>query len=120
MNYQVDPVSGPNYEAERGTLTVTRDGKPVATMLPEKRRYRVQTSPMTEAAIDAGLTRDLFIALGAPLGDGSWSVRVQYKPYIRFIWLGAIVMAVGGGVAMFGRRRVKVERPQAQAAAVSA
>ncbi|MFK8016588.1 MAG: heme lyase CcmF/NrfE family subunit [Gammaproteobacteria bacterium] len=115
----VSAVSGPNYEAQRGTLTVTRNGKTVATLLPEKRRYRVQTSPMTEAAIDAGLTRDLFIAMGSPLGDGAWSVRVQYKPYIRFIWLGAVVMAFGGGVAMFGRRRVRADKPQAQGAATA-
>lgn len=60
---------------------------------------------MTEAGIDAGLLRDVFVAMGEPLGDGAWSVRVQYKPYIRFIWLGAVVMAAGGGIAMFGRRR---------------
>ena len=101
----IEEVPGPNYQAQRGTLSLMRDGQTVATLLPEKRRYRVQTSMMTEAAIDAGLTRDLFVAMGEPLGDGSWSVRVQYKPYIRFIWLGALVMAGGGGIAMFGRRR---------------
>jgi cytochrome c-type biogenesis protein CcmF len=73
-------------------------------MIPEKRVYRVQTSAMTEAGIDVGWTRDLFVALGEPLGDGSWSVRIQYKPMIRFIWLGALVMALGGLVAVSDRR----------------
>ncbi|MEO1573771.1 MAG: heme lyase CcmF/NrfE family subunit [Pseudomonadota bacterium] len=102
---EIRPVSGPNYEAQRGELVVRRGDTEVATLYPEKRRYRVQQNPMTEAGIDAGLLRDVFVAMGEPLGDGAWSVRVQYKPYIRFIWLGAVVMAAGGGIAMFGRRR---------------
>ena len=97
-------IAGANYETVRGTFTVSRDGRPIAKMLPEKRVYRVQTSAMTEAGIDAGWTRDLFVALGEPLGDGSWSVRIQYKPMIRFIWLGALVMALGGLVAVSDRR----------------
>ncbi len=68
-------------------------------MTPEKRIYRVQRSPMTEAAIDAGWSRDLFVALGEPLGDGAWSVRVQFKPLLRFVWLGALIMAFGGLLA---------------------
>ena len=62
--------------------------------------YRVQTNPMTEAGIDAGWGRDLFVALGEPLGNGAWSVRIQYKPLIRFIWFGCLVMALGGLVAI--------------------
>ncbi|MEM6638856.1 MAG: heme lyase CcmF/NrfE family subunit [Pseudomonadota bacterium] len=103
----INRVEGPNYEAQRGELTVQRGERAVATLYPEKRRYRVQQNPMTEAGIDAGLLRDVFVAMGEPLGDGAWSVRVQYKPFIRFIWLGAVVMALGGGVALFGRRRYR-------------
>ena len=94
---QVRKYTGPNYVADEGLVTVTRDGETVAVLKPQKRIYRVQRSPMTEAAIDAGLFRDLFFALGEPLGTrGAWSVRIYHKPFIRWIWLGAIFMAVGG------------------------
>ena len=100
----IEELAGANYEAVRGTFTVSRGDREIAKMIPEKRVYRVQTSAMTEAGIDVGWTRDLFVALGEPLGDGSWSVRIQYKPMIRFIWLGALVMALGGLVAVSDRR----------------
>ena len=100
----LEEIAGANYEAVRGTFTVSRGDREIAKMIPEKRVYRVQTSAMTEAGIDVGWTRDLFVALGEPLGDGSWSVRIQYKPMIRFIWLGALVMALGGLVAVSDRR----------------
>jgi cytochrome c-type biogenesis protein CcmF len=93
-------VQGPNYAAIQGVFTVTRDGKPVAEMLPEKRVYRVKTNPMSEAAIVGGLSKDLFIALGESLGAGAWSVRIQHRPLIRFIWFGCLVMALGGLVAL--------------------
>ncbi len=96
---------GPNYNAQKGFLTVSKDNQLVATMYPEKRVYRVQKSPMTEAAIDAGITRDLFIALGEPRGaDGAWSLRLYVKPFIRWIWLGTIIMALGGLLAATDRR----------------
>jgi len=98
------PVDGPNYTGVRGLIDVTRADRPVAKLTPEKRIYRVQKSPMTEASIDAGWSRDLFVALGEDLGDGSWSIRIQYKPLIRLIWVGAFVMALGGLVAMSDRR----------------
>jgi len=100
----VQEISGANYEAVRGTFTVSRGEREITELLPEKRVYRVQASAMTEAGIDVGWTRDLFVALGEPLGDGSWSVRIQYKPMIRFIWLGALVMALGGLIAVSDRR----------------
>jgi len=95
-----------NYESTRGNFTVTSESGDFEVVLqPEKRIYRVQQSPMTEAAIDAGFTRDLFIALGEPLGDnGAWAVRIYYKPFIRWIWLGAIIMALGGLFAASDRR----------------
>ncbi len=89
-------VAGPNYIANVGTITVSRDGESAVVLHPEKRNYPMQTQPMTEAAIDAGLTRDLYVSLGEPLDNrNSWSVRLYYKPFIRWIWLGAIFMAVG-------------------------
>lgn len=95
-----------NYVSTRGHFTVTSQATDFrAELSPEKRLYRVQQSPMTEAAIDAGFTRDLFIALGEPLDDkGSWSIRIYYKPFIRWIWLGAIIMALGGLFAASDRR----------------
>jgi cytochrome c-type biogenesis protein CcmF len=97
-------VPGPNYSAVRGQMQVTRDGKAVATMYPEKRVYRVQQNPMTEAAIDAGVTRDLYVSLGEPVEDGAWIVRVYVKPFIDWIWGGCLLMAFGGLFAVTDRR----------------
>jgi cytochrome c-type biogenesis protein CcmF len=93
-------VQGPNYDAVQGIFTVSRAGKKYTELRPEKRIYHVQNNPMTEAGIDAGWGRDLFIALGERLGKGAWSVRIQYKPLIRFIWFGCIIMAIGGIIAV--------------------
>jgi len=98
------PIEGPNYDGFRGRVSVTRDGREVATLQPEKRRYYVQGSVMTEAAILPGWNRDLFAALGEDVGAGAWSLRLQYRPLIRFIWFGALLMALGGVVAMRDRR----------------
>jgi cytochrome c-type biogenesis protein CcmF len=105
-------VRGPNYTAARGTVTVTRDGKRVETLHPEKRLYTVQNMPMTEAAIDSGLTRDLYVSLGDPLGaGGAWTVRVYHKPFVSWIWWGCVVMALGGVLAASDRRyRVALRR----------
>ncbi|MDH3451098.1 MAG: heme lyase CcmF/NrfE family subunit [Gammaproteobacteria bacterium] len=100
----VESVRGPNYRAERGSVSVTRDGALVATLHPEKRRYFVQTQPMTEAAIDVGATRDLYVSLGEPLGEGAWSVRVYYKPFVRWIWGGGFLAALGGLLAVSDKR----------------
>jgi cytochrome c-type biogenesis protein CcmF len=97
---KVSQVEGPNYSALRAEMVVTRAGNPVATLYPEKRLYRVQQSPMTEADIDDGWGRHVFIALGDQLDQNVWSVRIQYKPLIRFIWFGAFVMALGGLIAV--------------------
>ena len=97
-------VEGPNYQAEQAEVTITRGDELVATLHPQKRVYRVQRSPMTEAGIEVDWNRDLFVAMGEPLGDGAWSLRVQYKPLVRFIWLGALVMALGGFIAITDRR----------------
>ncbi len=107
----VTEVEGPNYTAYQGKVKITENGKLVTVLQPEKRIYRVQTMPMTEAGIDAGIFRDLFVALGEPLGDkGAWSLRIQYKPFIRWIWLGAIFMGIGGLFAAFDRRYRRLNR----------
>jgi len=101
----VKQTEGPNYLAQQGYLTVNHDGETVAELHPQKRVYRVQTMPMTEAAIDAGLFRDLFVAIGEPLGEeGAWSLRVYYKAFIRWIWMGGVFMAVGGMLGALDRR----------------
>ncbi|MBW9273340.1 MAG: heme lyase CcmF/NrfE family subunit [Candidatus Thiodiazotropha sp. (ex. Lucinisca nassula)] len=100
----VNRTPGPNYNAHRGRFQVLKDGEHMATLEPEKRTYFVQTKPMTEAAIDWGLTRDLYVSLGEPLGAGDWSLRLYYKPYVRWIWLGGLLMGLGGILAVTDRR----------------
>ncbi len=97
-------VEGPNYIAREAVVDIRRDGEFVAQVRPQKRQYQVQQSWMTEAGIVAGWNRDLLISLGDPLGPESWSVRVQYKPLVRFVWLGALIMALGGLLAATDRR----------------
>ena len=101
---EIRDVKGPNYSAIEAVVEIRRDGEYVATVRPQKRQYQVQKSWMTEAGIYATWNRDLFVALGDQLGNGAWSVRVQYKPMIRFIWFGAIIMALGGLIAVSDRR----------------
>ncbi|CAM5236223.1 Heme lyase NrfEFG subunit NrfE OS=Stutzerimonas stutzeri OX=316 GN=CXK95_13190 PE=3 SV=1 [Stutzerimonas stutzeri] len=101
---------GPNYTSDRATIRVLDGDREIAVLHPEKRLYTVQQMPMTEAGIDAGFTRDLYVALGEPLGDGAWAVRVHIKPFVRWIWLGGLMMAFGGMLAASDRRyRVKVK-----------
>lgn len=101
---------GPNFTSDKATIRVFDGDKQIATLHPEKRLYTVQQMPMTEAGIDAGFTRDLYVALGEPLGDGAWAVRVHIKPFVRWIWLGALMMGLGGALAASDRRyRVKVK-----------
>ena len=103
-------TAGPNYLADRGEVEVSRDGKHVSTLYPEKRDYR-SGMPMTEAGIDAGITRDLFVALGEPLGkDGAWSLRIYHKPFVRWVWLGGLFMALGGLLAASDKRYYRLAR----------
>lgn len=95
---------GPNYKAARGTLEVSRDGKPVTMLYPEKRTYVASGMPFTESAIDYGFTRDLYTAMGEPLDGGAWSVRLFHKPFVVWIWLGAVLMALGGVISITDRR----------------
>ena len=100
---------GPNFTSDKGTIRVFEGDKQVATLHPEKRLYTVQQMPMTEAGIDAGFTRDLYGALGEPLENGAWAVRVHIKPFVRWIWLGALMMSLGGVLSVSDKRyRVKV------------
>ena len=102
----VESVAGPNYNAARGNLELLKDGVLVMPLHPEKRKYLSSAMPMTEAFIDPGLTRDVYVSLGDPLegGDGAWSVRVYYKPFVSWIWGGAVLMALGGLLAASDRR----------------
>ena len=102
---------GPNYTAARATVDVSRNGRPVAAMFPEKRVYRVQSNPMTEAAIRSGVTGDLYVSLGEPVDDGrAWIVRVYVKPFVDWIWGGCLLMALGGGLAASDRRYRRAAR----------
>ncbi|MGR6034721.1 MAG: heme lyase CcmF/NrfE family subunit [Candidatus Nitrosoglobus sp.] len=116
----IHETNGPNYQATEGTVSILKNGELITTLQPQKRIYRVQTSPMTEAGIEAGLFRDLFVALGESLGENKWSLRIQYKPFVRWIWLGGLFMAFGGAIAASDRRyrisarkmRFKLKTPQ--------
>jgi cytochrome c-type biogenesis protein CcmF len=101
----VRSFEGPNYTAWQAGVQVERDGRPERLMLPEKRIYQVQSNPMTEAAIDTGLTRDLYVSLGEPLENSdAWIVRVYVKPFVDWIWGGCLLMALGGLLAATDRR----------------
>ena len=107
----ISEVRGPNYVAARATVTVTRAGRPVTVLHPERRVYTVQEQVMTEAAISPGLTGDLYVSLGDPLEAGAWLVKVQHKPFIDWIWGGCLIMAIGGVLAAADRRyRVKATK----------
>lgn len=108
---------GPNYTAARGTVEVTRNGKPHSVLHPEKRVYVAQSQmPMTEAAIESGITGDVYVSLGEPVDDaGGWTLRVYSKPFVTWIWGGAVLMALGGFLAAADRRY----RTQAQRAAAT-
>ncbi len=102
----VSDVNGPNYKAIRGDVKVTKDGKYLEMLYPEKRKYFSSAMPMTEAGIDSGLFRDLYVSLGEPI-EGErlqWSVRVFYKPFVSWLWYGAILMVLGGLLAVSDRR----------------
>ncbi len=109
---EIRDVQGPNYQAIEAVIEIRDDGEFIGQLRPQKRQYLVQKDWMTEAGILARWNKDLFVALGDQLGNGAWSVRIQYKPMIRFIWLGALVMALGGLVAATDRRYRAVAAPK--------
>ena len=100
----ISDANGPNYIGGKAQIDITRHGQPEATLFAEKRLYTVSKMPMTEAAIDWGFTRDLYVALGEKLDNNAWALRLYYKPFIRWIWLGGLFMALGGLLCMFDRR----------------
>ena len=108
----VSDVTGPNYRGARAEMIVSRNGTEIERMYPEKRSYTASGSVMTETAIDSGLFRDLYISLGEPVAGGAWSVRVYYKPFVGWIWGGAVLMAIGGGIALSDRRYAFAARKQ--------
>jgi cytochrome c-type biogenesis protein CcmF len=115
----ISPLKGPNYTSARATITVRRDGQVISTLNPERRIYNVSRMPMTEVAIDRGVGRDLYVALGEPVSDTAWSVRLYHKPLVNWIWGGCVLMALGGVLAVLDRR-YRARRPSTSRAAVPA
>ena len=100
----VSPVQGPNYQAMRGFVSVERDSEVVAQLFPEKRVYTVQTNPMTEAGIESGIFKDLYVALGEAISVNEWGLRAYYRPFVQWIWIGSALMALGGLMGAMDKR----------------
>ena len=100
----VGEVRGPNYVAARGIIDVMKGDRKVDTLHPEKRMYLVQQMPMTEAAIDRGFTRDFYVSLGEAVSETAWVVQLRLKPFVNWIWIGCVIMALGGLLAIIDRR----------------
>jgi cytochrome c-type biogenesis protein CcmF len=110
---------GPNYKADRGTVELIKGDKVLRTLHPEKRAYFSSTMPMTEAAIDTTITRDVYVSLGEKLEGGSeeaWAMRVYHKPFIAWIWFGCFFMAIGGAMAALDKRYRKKAAAKVSAA----
>ncbi|PUA26791.1 MAG: c-type cytochrome biogenesis protein CcmF [Cellvibrio sp. 79] len=110
---KLEHIDGPNYQAEQAVIKVMQDGKFLREMKPQKRRYLASGNTMTEVALDVGLFRDLYVAMGEPLTDTAWAMRVHLKPFVRWIWLGALMMAFGAVLAVADKRyrkAIKVEQ----------
>ena len=112
---------GANYTADRGEFVLSRDGKVLETLHPEKRKYFSSNSmPMTEAAIRHSITGDVYVSLGVPTSDGGWVVRAYSKPYVTWIWFGCIIMSIGGLWAASDRRFRSKKRKDAKTQAAAA
>jgi cytochrome c-type biogenesis protein CcmF len=108
----ISQIAGPNYASNQAKITVSQDGKVISTLYPERRVYTVSRMSMTEVAIDRGVGRDLYVALGEPLTATAWSVRLHHKPFVNWIWGGCVLMALGGLLAVMDRRyRARVKSP---------
>lgn len=112
-------ADGPNYDAMRATIDLSRDGRAIATLQPEKRVYRAMGMPMTEAALDIGVFRDVYVSLGEQLPEGDWIVSLHYKPFISWIWAGCIFMVLGGILAAADRRYRRLAERSAPAGAAA-
>ena len=118
---ELAPARGPNYIADEARFDVFQDGQLVAQLAPQKRRYIATGQVMTEADIDGGLFRDLYVAMGEPIGaDGAWAMRLHYKPMVRWMWLGAILMAVGAFTTTLDKRYRRQRAPASEAAGLEA
>jgi cytochrome c-type biogenesis protein CcmF len=112
-------IPGPNYASVQGQFEVSKGGNVVRELRPEKRTYHASGQTMTEAAIDTGITRDIYVSLGEPVGDGAWGVRIYHKPFVDWIWGGCFVMALGGLLALSDRRYRLRRQVEADAAAAA-
>lgn len=111
-------VEGPNFVAEVGDFVVRKDGKQIAELYPAKRKYNASGQTMTESGIDAGIWRDLYVSLGEPLSGDAWSVRIYHRPFIRWIWAGGFLAAIGGLLALSDKRyRRRADAPTRRAVA---
>ncbi len=116
---RLSQAPGPNYVADQAVFEVSHSGRVIATLIPEKRRYLASGQVMTEAAIEASLWRDLYVALGEPIGADAWAVRLQYKPMVRWLWLGGLLIGFGALITALDRRyRAQLSRSAAVTAAV--
>ena len=116
----VKDVAGPNFSAKQGSFQLLKDGAVVQSLSPERRSYVSQrATPMTEAAIDRSLARDLYVSLGDEVGSGEWTVRVHYKPLVNWIWLGCVIMAFGGLLGALDPRYRRARRAATLAASSS-
>jgi cytochrome c-type biogenesis protein CcmF len=100
----VSPFDGPNYHGLRGQVMVSKDGHPDFVLAPELRTFTASGQTMTDASIHAGVFRQIYVSLGEPIGDHAWAVRIYIKPFVSWIWAGAVLMAMGGGLALLDRR----------------
>ena len=120
----LDFVQGPNFGASRGQISAYKNDRLVAVLYPEKRKYEARNQVMTEAALDAGLTRDLYVSLGEPLKGDAWAIRLHVKPFVRCIWLGGLMIGLGGLLSVmdkrYRRRRQSGAKLSAQSAASEA
>ncbi|MFM5030489.1 heme lyase NrfEFG subunit NrfE [Aeromonas rivipollensis] len=110
-----EPLIGPNYTAERITVSVHKDGREVARLAPERRHYSVRTMNMNEPGIKGGLFGDLYVVLGEKMGPGAYAMRLHYKPLVRWIWLGGLLMMAGGALRLLGRKPLLAAQPQTTA-----
>ncbi|HSG60901.1 MAG TPA: cytochrome c-type biogenesis CcmF C-terminal domain-containing protein, partial [Pseudomonadales bacterium] len=108
------PITGPNFIGTEGIVRVFQGEREIAELHPQKRRYNASGQIMTEASIDPGLWRDIYVAMGDELNEGAWAIRLHYKPMVRFIWLGSLIMALGGFLAIVDKRyKLKVKASHA-------